>query len=344
MKIVNYKKKEIGHLPMDYPEKSFNQLLAFQGYGFNKSHATSYSYYAAIQLYLKKHYLIEFMCGILDQVDRSDESKGIKLLDQRVKYCYSHGLRVNAPLVNYAQNHWIIKNNELYASISNIKGLGDKEAFTIMQNRPYTGIKDFMDKTQFAKSKFETLLFAGCFDEFGDRQTLYNWYYNVYTQKPKKKVESNQMTLDFLLQEEPEQIENIRHFTVKQLKDLFFEYNGFQLRQNVLKECWNYLQENKKVKTITQVLQKKVKYPIMLCRIESASSFVSRVGKQWTKLSVSDGLDEAEIMMSTSKYQGLKGRTLKNGNIVVIPVAVTDSDMLFLGNTDKIQIKVLKYG
>ena len=36
MKIVGCCKKTIGQLDKDYPQKVFNQLLAFQGYGLTK--------------------------------------------------------------------------------------------------------------------------------------------------------------------------------------------------------------------------------------------------------------------------------------------------------------------
>lgn len=342
MKIVNYKIKETGHLDKDYPQKAFNQLMAFQGYGFNKSHSVSYSYYAAIQLYLKKHYLIEFMCGILDEVDRSTQSKGVKLLEQRVRYCYNNGIKVNGPLVNKAEQHWVIKNNELYASISNIKGLGEKQAQIIKNNRPYTNITQFLQKTKFGKSKFETLLFAGAFDEFCDRETLYNWYYNVYTKKTPKKEEIDQMVLDFLMPQEEQTIDITRSFSTKELKELFYEYNGFNLQQMILNKYKNFLEENKKIKTIQEVLKKKVKFPMMIGKIQESYSFTSKNGKCWTKIKITDGIFEAEVMMSTSIYEGLKGKTLKEGNIVVLPVAVSETEMLFLGNIDKYEIKVLE--
>ena len=51
------------------------------------------------------------------------------------------------------------------------------------------------------------------------------------------------------------------------------------------------------------------------------------------------------MMLSTAKYEGKKGKTLKDGNVVVVPVCVgEDSDMVFLGNEDKNEIKVLEYG
>lgn len=342
MKIVKYEKKKVGQIDKDYPQKAFEQLLAFQGYGFNKSHSVSYSYYAGVQLYLKRYYLIQFMCGILNEVDRSDEHKGVKLLQQRVKYCYKNCLKVHAPLVNIAQNNWIIHKNQLYASISNIKGLGDKQAQIIMQNRPYESVKDFLDKTKFGKSKFQTLLFAGCFDEFGDRSFIYNWYYNTYEKKPKQKEQTLTLDFGFMQQQDNDKVEQ-KVFTKNELKELFYEYNGFHLHQNILGKFADYMQKNPKIKTVYEVKQKKVKFPLMICKIQGVLLFKAKNGKQWAKLSLTDGDQNVQLMLSQSKYYG-SGRLLKNGNVVVLPVATSQTEMLFLGNTQKIQIKVLQYG
>lgn len=282
------------------------------------------------------------MCGILDEVDRGDQSKGVKLLQQRVKYCYNVGLVVRAPNINISGEHWLIYKNELYASISNIKGLGIKQSEIVVRNRPYNSVEDFLEKTKFGKSKFEILLFAGAFDEFGSRQMLYNWYNNIYTKKSKK--DEAQLTLDFLFGEEEIEEKNVRHFSKKELKDLFYEYNGFCLKQNVLLKWQKYIAQNKKVKTIGEVKEKKVKYPLMIGKIQGATSFVSKNGKEWTKILFIDDTDQIQMMLSTAKYEGKKGKTLKDGNVVVVPVCVgEDSDMVFLGNEDKNEIKVLEY-
>ena len=66
------------------------------------------------------------------------------------------------------------------------------------------------------------------------------------------------------------------------------------------------------------------------------------MGKEWTKILLSDGMDDVELMMATAKYDSMKNSTMKEGNIIVLPVATSESDILFLGNTDKFEIKVLE--
>lgn len=324
-----------------------NHQFFANGILVSNSHSVCYSYYAGVQLYLKRHYPLEFMQGILNEVDRSDESsKGVKLLDQRVRHCASIGIKVHAPNVNIGDGGWTIHNNELYGSINNIKGFGQKDSDLIIQHRPYTCLKDFLEKTGYSKSKFEVLLFAGALDDFGDRITNYNWYYNVYLKKSKqKKEDANQMLLDFCFEgtgEIEEEIKITKRFTKQELKSLFYEYNGYSLHENILLKYVKYLEENKQIKTIYEVKKKKWKYPLMICKTGKAYSFISKMGKEWTKILLSDGMDDVELMMATAKYDSMKNSTMKEGNIIVLPVATSESDILFLGNTDKFEIKVLE--
>ena len=348
MKIKSIKSKEVGEVSKEYVEKTFNQLLSFQGYGFNYSHALCYAYYAAMQLYLKKHYLLEFMCGTLDEVDRSKEFKGVRLLEQRVRYCFNNCIKVVPPNVNTGEAHWSInKKNELVAAINNIKGFGQKDFDLIVKNRPYSSCKDFLDKTHYTKGKFENLLFSGALDDFGDRTVLWNWYENVYSKKSKiKKKDDGQMLLFGLEgagEEQEEEVPITKRFTKKELREKFYDCNGFMIQESFLKDYVHFFKSNPKIKMISEIKKKRIKYPLMMARIESINSFVSKNGKEWTKILFSDGTDEIELMLSTVKYNSLS-KTLSVGNIVIVPVSVTDSDMLFLGKDEKFEIRVLERG
>ena len=46
----------------------------------------------------------------------------------------------------------------------------------IINNRPYTSIQDFLDKTNSNKSVTIALIKSGAFDQFGERSELMRWY------------------------------------------------------------------------------------------------------------------------------------------------------------------------
>ncbi|MBP5459067.1 MAG: hypothetical protein J6Y62_02685, partial [Clostridia bacterium] len=120
-------KVESGEIPADYPDRCFDQIMAFLGYGFCKSHALSYSVYSALDLWLKAYYPLEFMCVNLSITDRAKEKKGVRLLDQRVRYCRSIGLKVSPADVRCSGDRWIIRDGGLIAPLSNLKGFGTND-------------------------------------------------------------------------------------------------------------------------------------------------------------------------------------------------------------------------
>ena len=234
MKIISHNEKTTGtgEITREYADKTFEELLAFQGYGFCKAHATSYSVYSAIQMWLQEHYFIEYMATLLTHVDRAKEKKGVSMLDERVKYCLKHGTSIYYPDVNTSGKRWIIKGGGLLAPLSNIKNFGEKDVDVVVENRPYSSIKEFMDKTGFKESKFEMLLFANAFSSFGDVETLYNWYYNEYCAK--KKATDDFVVFDFGAEFNPADDRSVTTFTAQELEEKCFEMNGFFVEENLL--------------------------------------------------------------------------------------------------------------
>ena len=61
-----------GALERSFPEKKivkiFDLMEQFAGYGFNKSHSAAYGLVSYQTAYLKTHYPVEFMAGLLTSV------------------------------------------------------------------------------------------------------------------------------------------------------------------------------------------------------------------------------------------------------------------------------------
>lgn len=262
------KVKYIGKIPvMDITVDSNEHLFFANGIVTSncKAHATSYSVYSAIQLWLQEHYFLEYMATLLTHVDRSKEKKGVAMLDERVKYCLRHGTWIYYPDINISGTRWEIKGGGLIAPLSNIKNFGEKDVEIVLNNRPYNSIKDFMDKTGFKESKFEMLLFANAFSAFGDVETLYNWYHNEYCAK--KKSTDDFVLFDFGAEFNPTDDRNITTFTQQELEEKCFEMNGFFIDENLLitmKDVYEHkekyfgeeLTKNEKIYSIQEAIDK----------------------------------------------------------------------------------------
>jgi DNA polymerase-3 subunit alpha len=120
----------------------------FSGYGFNKSHAVSYSVLSYQCAWLLHYYPAEWMAAFLDKEPETRKEKAIniaKSLDFNI-----------APLdVNSSGTVWEISadGRTLIQPLTSIKGLGEAAIKQILDNRPFKKIEDFLFNENITYSK-----------------------------------------------------------------------------------------------------------------------------------------------------------------------------------------------
>lgn len=324
-----------GKLPvMDITVDSDEHLFFANGIAASncKAHAISYSVYSAVQLWLQENYFIEYMCTLLSHIDRAKEKKGISMLEERVQYCISHGTSIYYPNVSSSGTRWEIKGGGILAPLSNIKGFGEKDTETIIINRPYDNIREFMEKTNIGKGKFESLLFANALSDFGDVETLYNWYYNEYTSKSKK---NNNLSFDF--GDGFGQDDNHISFTEDELKERCVEMNGFFVERNlqieypeIYKEgLKRFIDGNKsKIYTISDALSADAENIWIFALVKDVEKNIkSKFGSCYNRFVLADGIKT--IQLSCSYLPG----DIKKNALLVLPLTFNrEEDKVFLSN------------
>lgn len=136
---------------------------AFQGYGFNKGHATSYGILADQTAYLKCHHPREFYTSLLDVYP--DKSKYIAA-------ARGSGFRFDPPCVNFSQPGFSpgASKDSIRVGLSRIKFLGPVAVREIVAGQPYASFDDFQSrvtKRSVNKTKIEVLSAIGAFDMLG---------------------------------------------------------------------------------------------------------------------------------------------------------------------------------
>ena len=77
--------------------------------------------------------------------------------------------------------------NTIHYGLGGLQGVGNEVAQTIIDNRPYNSIEDFMNKTKVNKTVMVSLIKSGAFDQFGKRKDIMKQY--LYTTiNPKKRL------------------------------------------------------------------------------------------------------------------------------------------------------------
>ncbi len=175
-------------------ERLWQTFEYFSGYGFNKSHAVSYSVISYQCAYLCTYYQTEWVASFLDKEPESRKEKAINLAKQ-------HGYHIKPLNVNYSEDTWRIENDQtLIAPLTGIKGLGDSAFEQILQHRPFNTVEEmlFHPDVKYAKlnkKAFDVLCRAGALDDLmDDRFTGDKHFWSaVCVDKPrtKKKLDEN---------------------------------------------------------------------------------------------------------------------------------------------------------
>jgi len=147
-------------------EEIFDLMAQFAEYGFNKSHSAAYGYVSYQTAYLKAHYPVEFMAGLLME-DMNNTDKVIK----NIAECRSMGIKVLPPDVNESELSFTVVDNNIRFGLAAVKNVGSKAAAEIIRVRGiegrFTSLFDLCGRVDLSKVNrrvLESLVKAGAFD------------------------------------------------------------------------------------------------------------------------------------------------------------------------------------
>src|SRR5256885_5184280 len=158
----------------------FDLLEKFAGYGFNKSHSAAYGVISYQTAYLKAHYPVEFMAGLL-----SNEINNTDKISVFVGECQRMGISILPPDINRSGLKFTPESQNgktaIRYGLAAIKNVGEAAMQMSIEERErageYTSLEDFCGRigTRIANRKMlESLIKAGAFDFIGrDRAELF---------------------------------------------------------------------------------------------------------------------------------------------------------------------------
>lgn len=156
-------------------EKTWNVMLEFAKYSFNKSHSAAYSLEGYICQYLKVHYPLEFWTVALGKASEINTLRFLSEINS------SKGIEVLPPDVNVSGITMTSSSNDnaIFWGIESIKGIGETTAKQVIKERKengnYTSLENFIERHSFKGSKvkkgtFESLISCGAFDKLHNLQ------------------------------------------------------------------------------------------------------------------------------------------------------------------------------
>jgi DNA polymerase-3 subunit alpha len=158
-------------------EGIFDQMETFAAYGFNKSHSAAYAVITYQTAYLKAHYRVEFMAGLLS-LEAGDADSTFK----NIAECREHGIQVLPPDVNESREDFTVVGGAIRFGLGAVKGIGSKAIEAVIAARetggPFTGLHDFCLRVRgqvVNRKVLESLIACGAFDSIErNRARLWN--------------------------------------------------------------------------------------------------------------------------------------------------------------------------
>ena len=169
----------------------WQEILNWAGYGFNLSHSVAYTYISSRQLWQKTHYPIEFFCEDLAHLKTADERIREYMDDARQHNIKCNRLHLNKSDVDFAivdkyGHHGMPASDgdEIYFGFNKIKGIGDESAQKIVDNQPYEGFVDFLERCGTEAKIVQPLIALRVFNE-AEPLVLYKLY-ETYKKRNKR--------------------------------------------------------------------------------------------------------------------------------------------------------------
>src|SRR5699024_9606104 len=121
--------------------ETYDLIVRFADYGFNRSHAVAYSVISWQLAYLKANYPLHFAATLLTSVIGNDEKIAKYIAETKNK-----GFQILPPSINKSHYPFLVEENSIRFSLGAIKGIGKailQEIVTERKNGLYKDLNDF---------------------------------------------------------------------------------------------------------------------------------------------------------------------------------------------------------
>lgn len=156
-------------------------LEGYSSYLFNLSHAATYSLISYMTAYLKYYYPKEYLAALLSLQETKEK------IDSYIKVARKMNVKVFKPDINISGKFFESTDKGIYFGLRSIAGVGEAVIPTIIENRPYSGLNDALEKIPkkaFSKRIAINLIKSGCFDfENNNRNVLINNFLTARKEK-----------------------------------------------------------------------------------------------------------------------------------------------------------------
>lgn len=180
----------------DYAERIFNQILGFGEYGFPESHSASFAILAYTSAWLKYYYPTEFCCALLNS-----QPMGFYSAAQLIQDARRHGVKVLPVCVQASNWEHSIEDGKLRLGLKQVKGLNQKAAEKIEQQRP-NNLQE-LQALNLHRNSLEALASANALQNFSEHRFQARWDNAIHhSNNSSNKTPNNKQQVDLISEAE----------------------------------------------------------------------------------------------------------------------------------------------
>lgn len=180
-------------------DRVWYEIESFAGYSFAKGHSASYAVESYQSLYLKAHYPLEFMVGVINNFG------GFYKTEFYFHEARMNGAHIEVPCVNLSEHLTTIYDNQIYVGFIHLKSLETKVAQQIVserkENGEYKSLDNFLRRINLGLEQVRILIRIGAFRFTGKSKQQLLWGAMLYFSNAKSR---NKTTVD-LFDTEPKE-------------------------------------------------------------------------------------------------------------------------------------------
>jgi len=186
--------KRIGY-PQHVIDRVWYEIESFSGYSFAKGHSASYAVESYQSLYLKAHYPLEFMVGVINNFG------GFYRTEFYFHEARMNGAKIEAPCVNRSDYLTTIYNDEIFIGFIHLKSLetkiGKRIAVEREQNGAFTSLDNFLRRVPAGLEQIRILIRLGAFRFTNKTKQRLLWEAMLYISHQSANKKKTQSTVLF---------------------------------------------------------------------------------------------------------------------------------------------------
>lgn len=311
----------------------FELMVKFAEYGFNKSHSAAYALISYRTLYLKTHFPIEFMAGLL-----TNELGNTDKISFYIAECKKMGITIKPPDINESYSDFTVVGETIRFGLNGIKNVGSGAIASIIETRQakgkFTSLYDFCERVDLRlvnKRVIESMIKCGAFDSVGvKRSQLFQILDNAIEvgSNVQKDEASGQGGLFDTFEEFKQiyqELPDIPEWSEGKLLKFEKELLGIYITSHPLAK---YEDEIKKYATATTVSLRefKDKSPVTIGGlVESVKQITTKNEKQMAFISLEDTVGSVEVVVFADIFEKF-GDKLRPDGLVLVKGTVNSQD------------------